>query len=68
VSQTKSPRYLEAPPDETSIRIVNGPSPALRTAIGAPNRPVATVTPRDRSRRTTSSTSGSACSGGAASV
>src|SRR5581483_3034377 len=52
----------------TSRRTVNGPSATLRTAIMAPKRPVATRTPRARRRSTTSSISGSACSGRAAAV
>src|SRR5690606_20422512 len=45
---------------------VTGPSLTSSTAMCAPNRPVATSTPRSRSRATTASTSGSATGPGAA--
>ena len=43
-----------------------GPSFVSATCMSAPNTPVDTTAPRSRSRRTTSSTSGSATGRGAA--
>jgi apolipoprotein N-acyltransferase len=52
----------------TSSISVTGPSLSIATSISVRNRPVATVAPSSRSRATTRSTSGSACSGRAAAI
>ncbi len=53
---------------QVSTSSVTGPSLTNSTAMSAPKLPVATVAPSARSRSTTRSTSGSACSGRAAST
>ncbi len=53
---------------QISSSSVMGPSLTEETSMRAPNTPVATVAPRRRSSSTTSATSGSATSPGAASV
>src|SRR3712207_28303 len=61
-----SPPVPGRSPDQTSSSKVIGPSFTDATAMRAPNTPVATSLPRRRSSATTSPTSGSATSPGAA--
>ena len=56
------------PEAHTSSSSVTGPSLTSSTSMGARTRPVATVAPIATSSRATASTSGSACSGRAASI